>query len=401
MVHSKVGQPVVGSDFFNRKTEQQQLWQLLREDNVLLLAPRRVGKTSLMRQLRSTTAQRQIEAAYCTVEGATSEEDFVNKLFAAIADMPSAKKVLAQLTGGALGKFFKRIKKVEALKLFSVELERFDALPENRWELLGNALFDALEKENGRRLLLVDELPIFILALLRLDPSGDRARHFLSWLREQRQRPGYNGWLRWLLAGSIGLDTVAARMRLGDTINDLALFRLGAFDPETADQLLRELATTYSLPLDEPTRERILARVGWLIPFYLQLVFRELKTRAEETGTLPSPSLVDSVFEELMSPAKRAYFDYWRQRLHDELGQPDAGLALDLLGAVAQDPAGTTKQTLSLLLVERIQESASHDEKLRYLLDVLQTDGYLVEAKQRYRFRSPLLREYWLRRVIP
>jgi hypothetical protein len=40
-------------------------------------------------------------------------------------------------------------------------------------------------------------------------------------------------------------------------------------------------------------------------------------------------------------------------------------------------------------------------DKVRYLLDVLENDGYLVEEGKRWRFRSPLLREYWLRRVAP
>jgi uncharacterized protein len=38
---------------------------------------------------------------------------------------------------------------------------------------------------------------------------------------------------------------------------------------------------------------------------------------------------------------------------------------------------------------------------MRYLLDVLQNDGYLVEENKRWRFRSPLLREYWFRRIAP
>ncbi len=38
---------------------------------------------------------------------------------------------------------------------------------------------------------------------------------------------------------------------------------------------------------------------------------------------------------------------------------------------------------------------------MRYLLGVLRNDGYLVEEDYRWRFQSPLLREYWQRRVAP
>lgn len=43
------GQPVVGDDLFGRDYELKTLWERLeRGEHVLLLAPRRVGKTSLM-----------------------------------------------------------------------------------------------------------------------------------------------------------------------------------------------------------------------------------------------------------------------------------------------------------------------------------------------------------------
>ncbi len=47
MVKKSMGKPVKGSNFFNRKRELRRLWRCLESDNVLLLAPRRVGKTSL------------------------------------------------------------------------------------------------------------------------------------------------------------------------------------------------------------------------------------------------------------------------------------------------------------------------------------------------------------------
>jgi hypothetical protein len=55
---------------------------------------------------------------------------------------------------------------------------------------------------------------------------------------------------------------------------------------------------------------------------------------------------------------------------------------------------------LSLALAKAIADPAHREDKLRYLLEVFQNDGYLVEDGG-WRFRSPLLREYWLRRVAP
>jgi len=303
MISSKVGSPVTGEDFFDREDEQRQMWEYLGGDDLLLLAPRRVGKTP---------------------------------------------GVLKRLRKGPVGRFFKRIRKVS---LFEFGLELGEGDP---WEEVGAALAAALDQPQGQRLILMDEVPVFVLSLLRKDPAGDRARRFLAWFRDLRQQPDRRGGLRWLLAGSIGLDTVASRLRFGDTINDLYLVRLGSFERETARRFLHEMSAAYDFPIAD-----------------------------------------------LLSPSKKGYFDYWRQRLEEELGQPDAGLALLILNAAAEDPKGAPRTALNQALAQRIQDPVAKDDRLRYLIDVLENDGYLVEQGRRYRFRSPLLREFWLRRVVP
>ena len=50
-----MGPPVEGENFFGRENELRHVWELLKEgNNVLLLGPRRVGKTSMMRAVRAT-----------------------------------------------------------------------------------------------------------------------------------------------------------------------------------------------------------------------------------------------------------------------------------------------------------------------------------------------------------
>jgi hypothetical protein len=121
---------------------------------------------------------------------------------------------------------------------------------------------------------MVDELPVFVLNLIRRDQNAARARIFLYWLRQMRQMPPPEGErLRFLLAGSIGLDTVASRYRIGDTVNDLAIKTLGTFSPETANRFLEALGKGYGLDLSPEVRSRICERAEWLIPYYLQLFF--------------------------------------------------------------------------------------------------------------------------------
>jgi predicted AAA+ superfamily ATPase len=58
MLTNQLGRPVSGEDFFDREDKLNQIWQLLHDsNNLLLLAPRRVGKTSLMTRLGAQAAR--------------------------------------------------------------------------------------------------------------------------------------------------------------------------------------------------------------------------------------------------------------------------------------------------------------------------------------------------------
>jgi AAA+ ATPase superfamily predicted ATPase len=392
VIHNAVGKPVEGDDFFNRQKEIDEIWSRLATDDILLLAPRRVGKTSLMYRLRELAPARGFEALYVSVADASTELAFARKLLAEIGQHKSKRRILSWLKKSPVARFLSRVRRV-GIPVF--ELEIGDEA-DGQWAAIGESIVSALRSTDSHWLLLIDEMPIFVLSLLRADPAGGRARDFLNWFRTLRQHSTAGKNVRWLLAGSIGLDTVARRMDLGDTINDLFLYSdFGAFDRETASALLDQLALAYNVSLSSEVKRHICDRTGWLIPFHLQLCFSELRSHPK-----PSTADVDAVFDDLLSPSKKTYFDFWRQRLHQELGAPDDGRTVKLLNAVAADDTGASKATLQGVLAAEIVDAETRDRHLGYLVDVLVSDGYLVHRDGRYVFRSNLLRDYWRRYVV-
>jgi uncharacterized protein len=289
-----------------------------------------------------------------------------------------------------LGRTIQRVQKVGGYG-FSVEF----GAHEGSWARQGEEFADALSRLEGRWLVQIDELPVFLLKRLMPEESGrGRVREFLYWLRRVRQQ--FSG-IRWFLAGSIGLDTVTARLNMADAINDLRIMTLGAFDAETADALLGQLANAYGISLSEEVRRHIVRRAGWPAPYYLQLIFHGLRTMKRA----PTVADVDAAIDDLLGPQHRNYFDYWRQRLFEELGTPDAQYAIALLNAACRMPSGASRTVLSHTLAASLADPRAREEKLRYVLDVLRNDGYLVETGNSWSFLFPLLREYWLRRVAP
>ena len=328
---------------------------------------------------------------FIDVSDCTDELHFVQRLYGAILDNPLGDRLWGQIKGSWLGKTIGRVQKVGGAG-FTLEFQPNSA----PWTRLGEELADALSKLDGRWLIQIDELPVFVLKLLNQDQPAERARvrEFLYWMRRLRQE--YAG-IRWMLAGSIGLDTVTARLNIADSINDLRIEKLGAFDAPTADALLEALAAAHQVDLSEAVRGYIVTRTGWPAPYYLQLIFHELR----DLSRAVIEADVERAIEDLLGPHHRNYFDYWRQRLYDELGRPDADYAVTLLHNCCRALEGSTRSTLNLALAGAIADVPAREDKLRYLLDVMQNDGYLVETQNRWRFRSPLLREYWLRRLAP
>ena len=384
-----------GSDFFDRVAEMDRFWEKLKTDNLLLLAPRRVGKSSLMKQMEHDAQDHGFRPIFVDVSDCADELHFIGRLYTTILNADTLGKYRQSLEDSALGKVWGRVQKVGAVGV-SIELKTA-AAPD--WQTLGEELTRIIAKHDDRWLLQIDELPVFVLKILDEGSAAGRARvrQFLYWMRRIRQEVTN---VRWMLAGSIGLDTVAARINVADAINDLHIEKLGPFSVSTASNLLIELSKAYTKGFKQPVIAHIIARVGekWLVPYYLQLVFHELRQLPEPVGTTE----VDQAIECLLGPSRRNYFDYWRERLIEQLGTTDARHAFALLNECCYSAQGSSRRALVARFMVVIPDASLREDKLRYLLDLLQNDGYLVEHDGgEWTFISPLLREFWRRRVAP
>ena len=386
------GQVVRAGDFFDRENTIRHFWQNLETDNLLLLAPRRVGKSSLMQKMDVEAPTHGFSSIFVDVSDCVDELRFMQRVLTnVLRKHGTAERLWHGLKESWAGRTFGRVESVGVTGIFDFKLSEQDF----EWAQVGQDLAKALSGLDDKTLIQIDELPVFLLKLLGKDnPSGQgRVREFLYWMRMVRQTFPH---VRWLLAGSIGLDTIASRLNIADSINDLSIVSLGAFDRPTSHRFLQELATTYNIDLREPVRDHMLDRIGWLIPFYQQLLFNELRQQTEY-----SVEHVDRAMNELLEPHNRVRFIFWRQRLEDELGRTDADLAAAMLHPASRSPQGVRRAVFSQTLSRWIGDADTREDKVRYLLDVLQNDGYLVETDGYWQFRSPLLREFWQRRIAP
>lgn len=384
-----IGKPVQAENFFGRDDEVEQLRAISEREHVLMLAPRRVGKTSLLHALkRHVDATGAAIGIYVSVATATTEAQFVQAVLNAIYATKHGRSLQPSLLTRArrLGRG------VKGVKGGGLEVAFEQAAP--AWQDEADRAFAVIFTSDRPLLILIDELPVLVLAVNKLDPTGARVRNFLLWFRNLRQHPDGAGTLRFVFAGSIGLDNVTRRHHLTDTINDLRLWPLGPFERAAAHDFLSQLATSYKLDLTPSLCGEICDAAEWLIPFHLQVIFGALR----EHKASPSSAILRDVLESLID--RQPYFSYWNERLHDSLGAPYDAFAHAALATCAHGTDGANFDKMSHACASiATSDLVERKATLKWVLDVLVNDGYLVEIDRRWRFRSGLLRRYWRKHV--
>jgi hypothetical protein len=373
---------------FGRSTETAELWRLFKEErNLLMLAPRRIGKTVQIHHLRDTAAENGFRAIVLEVAGFREEKDFFRQCCATIQEELSTGAKVMTAFGERLSRVWRGHEGGGDWRQALLQID---------WREFANHLLAHLDEHKNEPpwLILVDELPIFVLALR--ERSGIQAvSDFLYWLRNMRQK--YRR-VRWLYTGSIGLDSVARRDSVEGALNDLDIFPFAPFAPDTARAFLADIAKRRGRTLHEDAADVILRRLGWLSPYYLEKVAEDACILAGTSGVLDLPR-AQAALDRMLDLEKRTYWSTWREHLDRNFSDPERSRLYTVLETVAKNGAGVGSDAL-LPALNRGGEPVG-EAILRHLLDTLLADGYLaVDSERRYSFRMNLLREWWLRYVV-
>lgn len=402
------GTPVEGENFFGRDTEAARLAEILSNDDILLLGPRRIGKTSIARAVMKIVRDDQWRAIEINVASCTDERGFLDKLNSAVTpEMATLGNKITSAVSNALGALGSRIKSIRlpipGAGPLGVDLNETAA---EEWTEVGSEVLQLLAQVEQRWLIYVDELPIMLFNIIRNDPQSgvQRVRRFLDWFRNDvRALPGAHS-VHWLISGSVGLDTLVQQHGMADTINSLSHQSLAAFKVPVAIDMLDKLAQRYSIPLSPADTRAIVDAVQWPQPYYLQTAFHHLRSLMSANAGATASSLIAEAIDIMVQPGADNDFHHWEQRLDLQLGRNDAAHALAMLNLAAQDPAGARPELLLATLEGRMPNVTPEDARRTFisLRDILERDAYwwadFSSGAKRYRFRLEPLRRWWLRR---
>jgi len=393
------GRWVVGRDFFNRTREIGLLRERVEAGNhVLLTGQRRMGKTSVAKELGRQLSEDGWVFLFADVEDAESPEDLVAEI--AEAGHP---------VRGMLTRFAERMKNyftenIEEISANDFKLKIRAGLDAGSWKNRGEELFASCARHPQRVLLVIDELPIFLSRLLNQGDGDDNARdigkrqveNFLSWFRRQLQQHS-DGSLVILVSGSIGLEPLVRRLGLSDRINHLEpTFRVGPWDEGTAKDCLSALSNHYCITLEDGVPERVCELLGVGIPHHVQAFFTRLREDAVmHARNRVTVADVDRLYQNgMLGPSGQNDLAHYEKRLREGLDGQTHEVAMEILTEAALQEVfdGGSRRCLADLYRPLIPNV---EERITEALEVLQHDGYLKASDDGYSFESRLLRDWW------
>ena len=393
---------VDGDRFFNRKAEIDTLTERVRDGiHTLLTAPRRMGKTSLVREsLRRLANEEGFETIFIDLEDASDTADAIAEIAARSRTARGAWNRIRTCFSDGLRTLGDRVDSVTVSEL-RVQL-RAEINFGNQWRR-GDEIFSALAENEKLVVLAIDELPILVNRLLRgnsdaITPEGTRAAdEFMSWLRKNGQE--HRGRVVMILSGSVGLEPILRKAGLSAQVNIYAPLDLKPWTEDVAVDCLAALAETYGVDLPLEVRRDMCRRLRHLVPHHIQQFFDHMHEHLRrENKTEASLADVKRVYEdEMLSVRGQVDLEHYEGRLRMVLGMEEYRIALALLTEASVSGGFLSDDSVELYR-RSVEETGQADDPrimIENVLHLLEHDGYLERQGGGYRFVSGLLENWW------
>jgi hypothetical protein len=371
------GAPVEGPDLVGRNDVLARLHAAVEAGRSChLRAPRRYGKTSVLRRVQSDLTRQGRACLLADLSPGTSVAWlWVTLAQSALAGEATRKVVIAmpELAGwpepGA-----------SALVISQSSHRLATAIGLNPWSF-GQRLFAQLASQQA--VLMLDEFSVFLRTSMQKGSQdvGELARL----MQESRKAPSGN---RQLLSGSAGLAKYLAFNNLGPRFDDLEAVELSPFSAPECRVLAEELLYGAGI-VPDPRVVAKLAELGGPVPYFIHLL-TDAVLMDVHVGVLSAESVERAYRERVLGPWANASFKAFSlasQSYPEDLRR----VAMDLLRMMARTAEGAPEFELR----RRFEQENAKTVCFESLLACLQEDFDLVDEDSCWRMRCRPLRDRW------
>jgi AAA+ ATPase superfamily predicted ATPase len=391
LMKANPGGQIDSANIIGRDAVIVELWERLAQQSIVLTAERRMGKTTIVKQMVKE-GRVNVFPIYRDLEKVVSPAEFVSNILTDIGVYQAETKWVE----GLFGKFTKNFAGWQIgniIKIPETSTDRWKEILENAIEYVMKNPLSADGWEDGQKgkqiIFFWDELPMMLDNFLKRENGALVAMEVLDTLRALRQTYPE---LRMVYTGSIGLHHVISKLKDAGynnaPTNDMYTCDLQPLAPDDAIDLAERLLEGENIATTD--RSAVAAEISQQvdrIPFYIHHSILKLKNRRQQI----SPNLVKEQIDLVLCDPNPWDMNHYQERIKTYYRDGSSEIALAILDTLAASPIG--------LNLDRIRDRNLAIQDLEMFLTVLKLlrqDGYLVmNVDKTYSFRYGLIQRYW------
>lgn len=381
-----VGGTPRGKDFFPRAEIINKIYRRLETSHVYLSAPRRVGKTAIMRYLEDNPKDG-YEFKYIITQALAASEDYYKLLL----EYTNEFKSLGQTSRDMIRTFLKSVKKIG---VFGSEFEVQLASPTYFEEC--KRIFSSLNANGKKLVLMVDEFAQAVDNIAKKEGPGE-AEKFLYGNRILQEVASSN--IRFIYTGSLGLEFLCIKLNALDSLNKLNTIEVGPLSHDSGVGLCKKILNYAEVPYTAEVIEHLLKGVHCLIPFHIQLVLQGLIDWHDESQEPLTNHIVDAVLVNITDRRSNHYFEHYHN--HIKIAFLGEGNKYPFTRALLKKLC--EKESISRNDINELALQFGESENINNILEILEYDGYIygdyTKSPTEYRFTSPIIRRWWCRNM--
>jgi hypothetical protein len=382
------GAMATGANFYDRSNAIKIIRDNIEKGNNLLLrAPRRYGKTSLLYHLFRNPSPGWC-ICYVDLEGGKSSEDFVEQILKGLIKKKESNVCLPEHLS-----MLEVWKKREGWKKEIVRDERKKI--RKNWKSYLEAKFESMNSAKDRFLIILDEVSFLLEDMICAGDQGiDKVGELMEWFHGIRKDTKK---LSFILSGSEHLPSFLEANGIDGRLDDLEPLHLGLFDGQVAREFIFLALAGQKIVVRPAEIEQILTLIGEPIPYFLQLFLDTLGRICRETSGLSFDEIEAVYYQELLGSGSKRYFESIRQQVYryDRYGERNRAGAESLLDELAVNNFVDRRELEAIW-----QEATGSKKQFDVMLSILRDDFYVKEENYSVFITSKLLKNWWERHAL-
>lgn len=395
------GNPVTDKDFLKtRLFLVDDLKESLKKCSVIIEAPRRFGKTSVIKELKRQEEARknkemEFNVLFLELEGEATINDFCFKLFKELLNLYRVRKKidsLSELLGSGWNAFASRLRKIKLLGLELELREKTRNYDFATWKEEINSLINHLDSFEKKTIIVFDEFPDMLLNFKKQEPDEIKYKDMIdgltAWLRSLRQAKAPVGKYQFVFCGSIHLRNTLEELGISKRINDLESFVIPPIKNADAQLLIESLTKKYNIEIEAEGVAYMVSKITDGSVYYGQILVKALRETGERNF---SGERVRAIYKAMLEDG------------HHDLNHHHSRLE-SYISPVARE---CSKIILKHLCGGRTHEKKIYDlflfdkcsyEEFQSVVRRLIYEGYIcrdIDNNGSLRFVSHLLKDWW------